>query len=253
MDQIIAGTLFQWLLVFVRIGVAFINLPSIGEFFVPTQVRLALALIISAITVPVVADVLPSQPDNVPALALLILSEALYGAFLGNFARLLMSALEVAGMVIAMQSALGNASIFNPALSAQSSLPGALLGWMGLMMIFVTNLHHMLILSVVESYAVFRPGSAPPWGDFAEFVTLLVASGFRVGVQMAAPFIAVGLMVNLAMGLIARLAPQIQVFFVFMSLQVAVGLFLLSLTLGSMVLFWLRYFEGTVVQMLRPV
>ncbi len=250
LTELVADQLYAYLLIFVRLGTAFINLPTIGEGFVPTQSRLVIALIITALVTPALGDRLPPQPDSVLALFVLMLGEALVGAFLGSVGRMLMSALEVAGMIIAVQSQLAMAAVFNPALATQASLPGALLGWAGLLLLFVSDLHHLLILSVVDSYEMFPPGAPWPVGDFAETMALLTSRSFLIGVEMAGPFLVIGLLFSFSIGLVNRMAPQIQVFFVFMSSKTGLGLFLFGLTLGAMLRHWLTAVHGFLIQFL---
>ena len=252
LQTLIAEQLFAWLLVFTRVGSAFTVLPVIGDQFVSTQVRLLFALVVSVIITPALKPYLPGEPASVLALALLLASEVMIGFFIGTLPRLMMSGLEVAGMIIAMQSGLGNAFVFNPALASQGSLPGSMMSWLALLMILITNLHHMLILAVVHSYELFRPGAPVPIDDFARMVIRVVSQSFLIGVEMAAPFLATGLLFALALGIMARLAPQVQVFFVFMSAQIAYGLFLFAVTLAAMMTFWLRHFESNLVEFLTP-
>ena len=252
LQSLIAGNLFAWLLVFTRVGSAMMVMPVFGDQFVPIQARLLLALIISVVVTPVLLPVLPHEPAAVLSLALLLVGEILVGIFIGSLARLMFGALEVAGMIIAMQTGLSNAFVFNPALASQGSLPGSLMSWLALLLILITNLHHLLIEAVVHSYELFQPGAPVPLNDFAQSVTRLVADSFLIGVEMAAPFLATGMVFALALGVMARLAPQMQVFFVFMSAQIAYGLFLFAITVSAMMSFWLRHFESTLVQFLSP-
>ncbi|MEI6556887.1 MAG: flagellar biosynthetic protein FliR [Rhodospirillaceae bacterium] len=252
LQALIAGNLFAWLLVFTRVGAAFMVIPVFGDQFVPTQARLMLALLLSLIVTPVLLPQLPREPVSVLTLFLLLGSEILIGVFIGSLARLMFSALEVAGMIIAMQTGLSNAFVFNPALASQGSLPGSLLSWLALLLILITNLHHLLLVAIVHSYEVFQPGAPLPIADFTQTVTRLVADSFTIGVEMAAPFVATGLVFALALGIMARLAPQMQVFFVFTSIQIAYGLFLFAMTVSAMMTFWLRHFEGTLVQFISP-
>ena len=252
LQALIDANLFAWLLVFTRVGSAMMVLPVFGDQFVPNRVRLLLALIISMIVTPALLSQLPREPASVLSLFLLLAGEILTGIFIGSLGRLMFGALEVAGMIIAMQTGLSNAFVFNPALATQGSLPGSLLSWLALLLILITNLHHLLIMAVVRSYETFQPGAPVPIGDFAQTVTRLVADSFMIGVEMAAPFLATGLVFALALGIMARLAPQMQVFFVFMSAQIAYGLFLFAITVSAMMLFWLRHFEGTLIQFLSP-
>ena len=252
LQTLIAGQLFAWMLVFTRVGSAFMVMPVFGDQFVPTQVRLLLALVISVILTPALKDTLPGEPSSVLALALLLGGEIMVGVFIGSLPRLMFGALEVTGMIISMQSGLSNATVFNPSLATQGTLPGSLMSWLALLLILVTNLHHLLILAVVHSYDLFRPGAAPPVDDFARMVTHLVSESFMIGVEMGAPFLVTGILFALALGIMARLAPQMQVFFVFMSAQIAYGLFLFAITIAAMMTFWLRHFESNLVDFLNP-
>ncbi|MCW2246492.1 flagellar biosynthetic protein FliR [Azospirillum fermentarium] len=252
LQAVIADQIYVWLMVFTRIGSAFMIMPAIGDTFVSSRTRLLLALAVSVLVAPVVRQNLPPEPQSALLLMVLMVEEITIGVFLGTVARLLMGALEVAGTIIATQSGLANAQMFNPAMATQGSLTGAMLGWLGLLLIFITDFHHLLIMAVVDSYTLFKPGTAMPVGDMADMVGKMVAHSFVVGVQMSTPFIITGMLFALALGLMNKLAPQVQVFFLFTSLQVALGLFLLALTLSAMMMFWLREFESTFIQFLNP-
>lgn len=251
--QVFVGDqLYVWILVFMRVGSAFMTMPGIGDQFVSTRTRLLLAVAVTFVVSPVLRQHLPPEPVHVLAMALLIVGEITVGIFLGTVARLLFSALEVAGTVIASQSGLANAQMFNPAMGSQGTLPAALLGWLGLLLIFITDLHHVMIMAVVDSYTLFVPGAPLPVNDMADMVGRLVARSFIIGLQMCAPFIVTGILFALALGLLNKLAPQIQVFFLFMSAQVALGLFLFAITLSAMMMFWLSHFESTFIEFLNP-
>ena len=252
LQALIAGNLFAWLLVFTRVGSAFLVIPVFGDQFVPTQVRLLLALLISLLVTPILAGRLPPEPNSPLALFVLLAGEVLIGIFIGTLPRLMFGALEVAGMIIAMQTGLSNAFVYNPALASQGSLPGSMLSWMALLMILITNMHHMLITAVVQSYDLFQPGAPLPVQDFAEMILHMVATSFAIGVEMAAPFIATGLVFALALGVMSRLAPQMQVFVVFTAAQIGYGLILLAITLGAMMMFWLRHFESNLMDFINP-
>lgn len=252
LQQLLGEQLFVWLLVFARVGTAFSVMPTIGDAFVSTRTRLLFSLAVSVVVTPVLHDRMPPMPADAFSLFVLLMGEMAVGIFLGTVARLLMGALEVAGTIISLQAGLANAQIFNPALASAGTLPGALMGWLGLLLIFVTNLHHLLIMAVVDSYATFVPGASIPIDDMANVVGQLVSKSFVLGVQMSAPFLITGILFALALGLLNKLAPQVQVFQVFTSVQVAIGLFMFALTLAAMMLFWLTHFEAAFVDFLKP-
>lgn len=253
LETLLTTQLFAWILVFARVGTAMSLLPGFGDSYVPVRVRLLFALAVSAVVTPVLGDRLPPLPATVGELFLLIGGEILVGAFLGTITKMLMSALDVAGMVISSQISLANAFVLNPMMAAQGSLVSAFLGIMGLTLIFVTDLHHLLLLAVVDSYSLFMPGAPLPFGDFGDMMAELLSRSFSIGMRIAAPFLVAGLLFYLALGLLNRLMPQIQVFFIAMPAQIGLGLLLLVLTLSAGMLFWLRGFEQTVYGFLDPV
>ncbi len=253
LQQLLGEQIFVWMLVFLRVGTAFSVMPTIGDAFITPRTRLLFALAVSVVVAPVIRPQLPPMPAGPFQLLVLAAGEMTIGIFLGTIARLLMGALEVAGTIISLQSGLANAQIFNPALATAGSLPGALMGWLGLLLLFVTDLHHLLIMAVVDSYATFTPGAAIPVDDMANVIGQLVSKTFLLGVQMSAPFLITGILFALALGLLNKLAPQVQVFQIFTSVQVLMGLFLFALTLGAMMLFWLSRFESSFIELLKPL
>ncbi len=253
LQQLLGEQIFVWMLVFLRVGTAFSVMPTIGDAFITPRTRLLFALAVSVVVAPVIRPQLPPMPGSPFELLVLAAGEMTIGIFLGTIARLLMGTLEVAGTIISLQSGLANAQIFNPALATAGSLPGALMGWLGLLLLFVTDLHHLLIMAVVDSYSTFTPGAAIPVDDMANVVGQLVSKSFLLGVQMSAPFLITGVLFALALGLLNKLAPQVQVFQIFTSVQVLMGLFLFALTLGAMMLFWLSRFESSFIELLRPL
>ena len=131
---------------------------------------------------------------------------------------------------------------FDAISAQQGALPANFLTMLGVVLLFVTDLHHLLLAGVVASYETFPPGAVLPVGGFADAVTTLVSQGFAIALALAAPFVLVGLTVTIGMGLLARLMPQVQVFFIIMPLQIGVGLGLFGLTLGAGMRWFLERF-----------
>lgn len=248
---LLTGEAFSFLLVFARVGAALMVLPGIGDSYVPSRIRLLLALLVTALILPPLVPALPPVPASPLLLVVLVGGEILVGLFFGLVARLLLSALEIAGTIISMQASLANAFVFNPAMASQGTLLGAFLTMLGLLLIFLTDLHHLMLLAIADSYSVFPPGALPPIGDMAEAVTRLVAHSFRIGLQLSAPFLVIGITFYLGLGLLSRLMPQIQIFFIAMPLQIAAGLVVTVLTVSAIMLFWLARFQDGLIGFLQ--
>jgi flagellar biosynthetic protein FliR len=252
LQELLPVQAFGLLLVFVRIGGALMLLPGIGEPYVASRARLMLALLISLIAFPLAAPDLPALPDSVARMIVLILGELVVGLFLGTVTRVLMSALITAGMMIAFSSSMANALVMDPTSAQQGSIAGSFLTLVALLLIFALDIHHLLLTAVIESYNLFPPGQPLPMGDFSDVVARVVGQAFLLAFQIAAPFIVVSGVFYLGLGLLARLMPQMQIFFVAIPMQIALGLIVLALALPVMMRVFLTGFETTVVNVLMP-
>lgn len=244
LQELLPASLFAVLLVFVRMGGALMFLPGYGESYVSPRVRLLLALMIALLATPILAPRLPPEPASAALLTLLLLGEFVIGAFIGGVARMLMSALTVAGMTMAYMSTLANALVQDPASAQQGSIFGAFLNITALVVIFALNLHHTMLAALIDSYMLFPAGEVPPLGDFADIMSRTLARTFTLAMQIASPFIVAGLILYLGVGILSRLMPQVQIFFVAMPLQILKGLWLMFLVLPVAVGWFVGAFES---------
>ncbi|MGF1631460.1 MAG: flagellar biosynthetic protein FliR [Kiloniellaceae bacterium] len=234
---------FSLLLIFVRLGTALMLLPGFGESYISPRIRLLIALTISVVVQPVLPPVMPALPDSAAALFLLIFGEAFIGFFIGSVARLMMAALSIGGMMMATVTGLANALTNDPTAAQQGSIAGSFLTMLALMIIIVLDLHHVLLRGVIESYQIFVPGQSILVGDVSQMITRVVSKAFLLGFQIASPFIAVALIFNLGLGLLSRLMPQMQVFFIAIPLQIVTGLGILLIALPALIGWFITGFE----------
>ena len=244
LEQLLPAQVFAAFLVFARVGSAFSVLPGFSEAFIAMRFRLMLAGMTSLVVAPIIAPALPPAPETPIGLLLLIGGEAIIGLFLGLTARLAMAAMQTAGMIIGLQTSLANAFAYDPTTAQQNAVIGAWLSTIAIVLIFVTDIHHLMLRGLVESYTIFAPGLPPPLDDLTQVIVRLVSSSFLLGIQIATPFMAFGFIFFLALGLIARLMPQVQVFFVAMPLQIVIGFIALGATVGVGMIIFLSRFES---------
>lgn len=247
LEQFLVQGVFAFILTFVRIGAAVTIMPGVGDTFTPQAIRLYIALGLSLVLSPLVMQHLPNPVPTTAILFALITMEFIVGIFIGTIARVLIVALDTAGMLISMMSGLGNAQIFNPAFSTQGSLIGALLSVTGVLLLFATNMHHLLFYGLVGSYELFPVGVIPDAGSMAELMARAVSRSFMIGVQISAPFIVVSMLVYIGMGVLSRLMPQIQVFLLAIPLQIILSLITLALIFSVGMMFWVGEFEKGMV------
>jgi flagellar biosynthesis protein FliR len=239
----LSGLVFTYLLVFARVGSMVMLLPAIGEMGVPPRVRLVLALAIAlALTPQVQANYPAIAPSTFLQLTILVLQEVTAGILVGAMARIIMSALSVAGFLIATQTGLAYAQTIDPTQNTQGAVLGNFMTLLGTTLIFTTNLHHLAIGAVAGSYKMLPPGAHLPTEDMAQLVINLTSSSFALGFQLAAPFLVFSFAVYAGLGVLARLMPQLQVFFVAVPINIMCGFFILLAVVGALMSVFLDYY-----------
>lgn len=242
--EVLAADAFLFVLVFARLGAALVILPGIGEFNVSPRIRLIFGLGLTLIVLPVVATQLPASPVTPLGLFVLLGSEIVVGLVIGTVARLLLASLHVAGTFIAFHIGLGAGTLFDPTVNQQGAITGAFMTTLGIVVMFTANLHHLMLRALVESYTLFGAGGRLPVGDFADMAARTVALSFRIGLQIAMPLIIVATVIYVAMGLMGRLMPQVQVYFIALPVQLLVGFMILSATLAAGMAMFVNHFES---------
>ena len=237
-----------WLigLVFLRIGSIVMLLPGIGETAVPPRVRLSFALLLTLCIVPIAAPTLPALPSTVGAMGGYAFKELLIGLLVGGLLRMLTAALAVAGEVVSLQTTLAFAQTANPLQAQPGAAVSSFLGLLGVVLIFDAGLQRMFIAAMAHSYTAFPALKSIAVNDAAKVAVQAAASAFSLGIQLAAPVIVFSLIFNIATGLVGRVMPQFQIFFVATPLNVLLGLSIFALSLGMLGLVWLDRYRGFV-------
>lgn len=241
LSDILPQEAFGFLVVLTRMTALVMIMPAFGDQTVPVRVRVMLALAVSVVVYLSVRATLPEMPASVLALGWLVITELGFGLIVGGIARFLMTALHVAGAAISMLSGLAAAQAFDPAQGTQGAVIGSFLTVLGIAMIFATETHHLLIEAMVASYDLFPTGDAVPVADIAQMARDYVITSFLLGAKMSAPFILYSLVFYLGMGLSARMAPQMQIFFVAIPVNILLALSLLAVIIATMMQFFIAY------------
>jgi flagellar biosynthetic protein FliR len=238
-----------FMLVFARIGAMVMLLPGFGETNIPVRIKLSIALLLTMIILPLHRQAYQVDLNSLAPLLVLMLHEIVIGVVLGATARVTLSALQVAGSVIAQQLGLGFVTAVDPTQGQQGLLIGNFLTILGLTLLFATDSHHLVISALNESYRIFAPGQMFSTGDVAALATRAFASAFKIGMQLSAPFLVFGLIFNLGLGVLARLMPQMQVYFVGVPLSILIGFLILALVITAIMGTFLDYFVSVMHQL----
>src|SRR2546421_8670738 len=233
-----------FMLVFARVGAMVMLLPGFGESNIPVRIKLAIALLLTLIILPLHRTAYQVDLSSMGALGVLMVHEIVIGIVLGATARVTLSALAIAGSVIAQQLGLGFVTAVDPTQGQQGLLIGNFLTILGVTLLFATDSHHLVIAALNDSYSIFSPGEMISSGDVAALATRAFAAAFRIGMQLSAPFLVFGLVFNIGLGVLARLMPQMQVYFVGVPLSIMAGFLVLSVVIAAMMGTFLDYFIG---------
>jgi flagellar biosynthesis protein FliR len=242
--QILPELSFAFLLIFSRIGTMVMLLPALGERSFPVRVRLSVALIMTLVFYPLALTFYPSPFGGIVQVIGLLIGEIAIGFVLGIAGRLMLAALQTAGTIIANQLGLAFVTSLDPSQGQQGALLGTFLSLLAVALIFATDMHHLVIAALGQSYQIFRPGVFPDAGDAAKYAAELAAGSFKIAVQISAPILIFGLVFNVGLGVLARLMPQMQVFFIAMPASIILGFVVLALVLATMMGVYLSYLEG---------
>jgi len=236
-------TIFAAALVFARLGAILMLMPGFGEPAFPTRIRLAFALAFALAIGPQIAPQLPPPPERFAEGVMILVGETVIGVMVGAAARLFLAAASVAGQIVGYQTGLAMAQSFDPAQGQSGALPAQFLNLTFITLLFVTNTHHLLLSAAASSYALMPAGDAPIWGDAAQWALTIFTDSFVIGVQIAAPLLVFGLIFYLGLGVLSKLMPQAQLFFVAMPLNILLGFAVFALALGAGALVWLGRME----------
>src|ERR1700748_2881446 len=233
-----------FMLVFARVGSMVMLLPGLGESNIPVRIKLGIALLLTLILLPMHRAAYQIDVQSINPLLVMMVHEIIVGVVLGATARVTLSALQVGGAVIAQQMGLGFVTSVDPTQGEQGVLIGNFLTMLGVALVFATDSHYFVIAALNDSYAIFSPSDFTPTGDIADLATRAFTAAFRIGIQLSAPFLVFGLVFNVGSGVLARLMPQMQVYFVGVPLAIIIGFCIFAFVLVSMMGVFLSYFNG---------
>jgi flagellar biosynthetic protein FliR len=230
-------------LIFLRVGAVVMLLPAIGEAAVPPRVRLGFSLVLSLCLQATAIPVLPPMPATVGEMGGQVFKELFVGLMMGGLLQIMMAALSVAGEVMAIQTTLAFSQTANPNEAQPGATITSFLSLVGVALIFATNMDHLFISAIADSYRMFPPMKPPAVADAGFLAVRTVGDAFALGIQLSAPVIVFSIVFNVAAGLIGRLMPSFQIFFAAAPLTVLLGLSVLMLSVGLIGMVWLQRYN----------
>jgi len=234
-----------FLFVFFRMSGMLAVAPLIGHRSVPIPHRAGLAALLALLLTPLYGGASAARGGDGLALVLAVLGELFVGLVIGFVASLVVAAVQSAGELVGFQMGLGIAAAYDPAMGHQMNVLTRLYELLALLLFLALNGHHVLLQAVAASFQRIQPGAVLVQSGVAAGVVALGGKLFRSGLELAAPVVGILFAVNVALALLARVAPAMNVFALSMPLMVGVGIFAFAETSP--------YVFGVVARLIREI
>ena len=238
-------------LTFLRLASLVMLLPGVGDQAVPARYRISFALAFAFVFSPLIRDTIPPLPPTLGGMTGLVLHEVIIGLMLGSLMRVLLFTLTTSGEIISLQSGLSFAQTANPTQAQPSTSIATFLAMLGLVMIYVTNMHHLFIRAMIDSFHIFPAQRPVMIGDAVALMTRTIGQSFVLALQMSAPLIVFGLVFNISVGFIGRIMPNFPVFFAATPLSLLLGLALFALGLGATGMVFIEHYQDMLSVFIR--
>ncbi len=230
------GNVFSALLLLLRVSVLVILMPVLGHRLVPTQVKIGLIGLISILLYPVVSTSLPHLPVSPGLLAFIAVQEILIAAVLSMLAQIIFAAAQLAGQVMSYQMGLAIANVVDPATSAQIAAVSQFSIVMAMLVWLVSGAHHSFLYALMDSFQILPIGQPLALAAGWSAMNSLAGDMFVLALRLVAPMLLLLFFLYVALGLLSRAVPQIQVFFVSFPLTVGVGFLAFALALPAILI-----------------
>lgn len=243
MHELIFAEVYKFIFIFLRIGSALMLMPGYSSSYINTRMRLSMAIMVSVILLPFLDGYIPTPAPDMTTNIQMFFVEICFGIFLGVIMQIMYFTINLCGNFVGQSSGFANAQMFDPTSQNQSIVTETFMSTVAITVIFVTDLHHLMLSAVIDSYRVWPVSTSLPVDDFAKFLSTTMNQSFILGFQIGSPFIAFTLVFYTGMGLLSRLMPQLNIFFLSLPLQIYLGLGLLLITCPAMIMWFCRHME----------
>ena len=237
----------QWgffLLIFVRISGIFMMMPVFSSRNTPAHVKVGFALIITYILFPLVFKNTAVIPDHLLPFLFIVAGELLVGLILGFVSSLIFTAIQMAGQLLDMQIGFGIINMIDPLSGQQAPLIGNFKYILALFTFLATNGHHVLLSALFASFKLIPVTGMLVNIAITEFIVNMIGGLFVLALKISLPVIVALLLTDMALGILARTMPQMNIFVVGVPGKIIIGIFVLSIALPFYIFFLEMAFDG---------
>lgn len=225
-------TQFQrFFLVFARISGIFVISPFFGSLSIPIRVKAGLALFISLLIFPVVNQYIPSVPEELNKYFFLTVSEVIIGIIIGFLCTLVMSAFQISGEFYSVQMGFGFVNTVDPLSQVEQPIIGQLIGFFALIIFLIIGGHHLMLIAIFNSYEAVPVFSLTAANLISAKIVEVFCGMFMIAMKIAMPIMGVLFLVTLALGLLARVAPMMNIMVLGWGITIIMGIITLMFVL----------------------
>ncbi|MBT6295058.1 MAG: flagellar biosynthetic protein FliR [Nitrospina sp.] len=222
----------KFMFVLLRVGALIMFIPILGSPQVPKRIKVGFILFISIAVFPMVRSNPMHDPKGLFELVIALFSEITIGLAVAYSARLIFTAVQVAGTIVDFQMGFGVVNVIDPQTETQVSITAQFQNILTILIFLALDAHHIIIGAIVESFFLINPSQINFSTFTPEIILLLFKATFVTAVKIAAPIMAILFFISVGLGLVARTVPQMNVFIVGFPLQIGVGLLMVGLSMS---------------------
>jgi len=222
----------KFLFVLLRVGALIMFIPILGSAQVPGRIKIGFILFVSIAVFPMVRSTPMPDPKGLFELVICLFSEITIGVAVGYTARLMFTAVQIAGTIVDFQMGFGVVNVIDPQTETQVSITAQFQNILTILFFLALDAHHIIIGAIVESFFLINPSEVNFSTFTPEVMLMLFKATFITAVKIAAPIMAILFFISVGLGLVARTVPQMNVFIVGFPLQIGVGLLMVGLSMS---------------------
>lgn len=223
----------NFLLCLARIIALVAAIPAFAGSQISGRLKIGLAVALALLLFPLMAPFTPKVDFSLTGFGLLLVNEVLLGVLIGLVSQMIFAAITFGGTVIGYQMGFAAANIFDPQTTQQLSLMSQFVNILALLAFLSMDGHHYFIRAILESYALLPPGPLDFSQGAIQELMRLASAMFVLGVKFSAPVLALLLITNLVLGILARVFPQLNVFMLSFPLNIGIAFLVIGLTLAA--------------------
>lgn len=242
--SLVQNQIAVFFLIFIRVSGIFMLTPIYGSRNIPAHVKIALGLTISIILFPMIYNDEIKITEQLLPYTFLIISEFLVGLIIGFVSSLVFTAIQMCGQILDTQIGFGIVNVIDPQSGNQIPLVGNFLYILALLVFLAINGHHVVLGALVASFKFLPLTGVVFKAAISQFVVGLIKHIILIALQISLPVLAALLLIDIALGILSRTMPQMNIFIVGVPAKIFTGIFILSLVLPFYIYFLEKTFNG---------